>query len=435
MSKILKLVLSVLVIFITKNASSQSQGNSAYSILGVGDVLDESVAAQDMMGGTGVTFANTFYVNNINPALLVKNRTIGGNKYVAFNFGFKGAYKTITQDNNTNKDFGLNLSNLTMAFPVKPWWAMSVSIKPYSSADYVGKTRKQFTGSNFFNVNEYKNAGGVSRVAFTNSFQLAKGLYFGVETQYNFGNIQKDTSTYIENKSSIEIFRYGSRFSYKGASLKTGVAYQQKLNKKWQLNYGAVYQLGSNLKGEQLRIFSVLREDLGSGGVGAYYIQKPDTLSLTNINTDLPSKYKLGISLESNYHWIFAVDYGVTNWVNAKQLDKQAQAIFRNSTELNMGIEWLPNSNSSKYLDQVFYRVGFKQVSSPYVFNNVAVKDKSLSLGLSFPMGFRNPSYIDLGVSVGQRGSDAPGIVKENYTKISFGFSLLSSWFNKPRID
>ncbi len=428
MSKILKFLLFFLGT--TQLAWSQGQGNSPYSVLGIGELTDETTAAQDMMGGTGVSFSNTFYVNQLNPAMLVKNRSVGFTKYVAFCVGFKGGYKVLTQNGNIQENFGLNLNNLTMAFPIKPKWAMSVNIKPFSIADNVSVFEKAFTGANTVKNNyEYRIKGGLSRVSLTNSFQLAKGLYLGIEGQSTFGNILKDTTSSLSG--SAEYFRNTSRINLKGSSVKTGLAYQYKLTKKWNINFGAVYQLGSTLKGENLSIFNVL----ASGGNGLTYIQVPDTLSIRKITTELPSKYKVGISLESFYHWVFAVDYGVTQWIGTKQFDPIAQKMFLDAKELNVGIEWLPNSSSAKYLDQVFYRIGFRQIATPYVINSTQIKDKSFSLGFSVPMGFRNPSYVDLGVSLGRRGVNAPGIIQENYTKISASFSLLSSWFNKPRID
>jgi hypothetical protein len=410
-------------------AWSQGQGNTPYNGFGIGEVTEESTAAQDMMGGTGVSFANSFYVNHINPAMLVKNRTIGLNKYVAFNIGLKGGYKTLNQGNKIQDDFGLNLSNLTMVFPVKPKWAMGVSMRPYSVADQLNTSEKDFAGSNETNIVENRSTGGISRVAFTNSFVLAKGLFWGIEGQANFGNIQRDTTSSIAGSS--EYFRNSGRFNMRGLTAKTGITYQVKLNKKWNLNVGGIYQLGGTIKGEALRVFSVL----GEAGNGPVYIQSPDTLAIYSISTQLPSSYKMGVSLESNYHWVFAAEYGVTRWSGTSNFDPIAKSVLINSKVMNFGMEWLPNASSSKYFNQVFYRMGYKQIGTPYYINNTKIQDKSFSLGMSIPMGFGNPSYVDIAVAIGRRGLNVNNLIQENYTKISVNFSLLSSWFNKPRID
>ena len=421
----------LLIVFTTiyQTSWSQGQGNSPYSTIGIGEVAEESVAAQDMMGGTGVSFSNSFYVNHLNPAMLVKGRTIGLNKYVVFNVGMKGNYKIMQQGTKIQDDFGMNLSNISFVFPIKPKWAMGMSIKPYSIVDNSSKLEKDFLGSNDVNNLEYKSNGGVSRVAFTNSFQIGKHLYWGIEGQYNFGNIQKDTTSFLGGTS--EYFRNSARYSPRGASLKTGLTFQQKLNKDWSLNVGGIYQLGSTLKGEHLRVFSVL----GEYGNGPQYIQDPDTLALTTLSTQIPSKYKFGVSLESSYHWLFAAEYGVTRWNGLTQFDPIANQVMVDSKELNFGMEWLPNKSSTKYIDQFFYRLGYKQIDTPYKIYNTVVKDRAFSLGLSLPMGKVSPSYLDLAVQVGRRGVNANNLIQENYTKVSVSFSLLSTWFTKSRID
>jgi hypothetical protein len=407
----------------------QGQGNSPYNTFGLGEITSETNASQDMMGGTGVSFANSFYVNQLNPALICKNRTIGFNKYVAFNVGMKGSYRIMNQNGKVQENFGMNLSNLTMVFPLTKYWAAGISIKPYSQADHLSLVQKQFEGSSLSNISEYRSQGGLSKVAFTNGFQLAKGLYWGFEGQYLFGNITRDSTSSLSG--SAEYFRNSARTDFGGFSGKTGLAYQAKLNKKWFLNMGAAVQLGANLKGERLGIFSVLAEN----GNGPLYIQKPDTLSITSVKTQAPRNIRAGISLESPYHWVFGVDYNRTLWTGINQFESSAKKALVNSDELSLGLEWMPNNSSSKYLDQVFYRFGYKQGTMPFVINGLQAKDRSVSFGLSLPMGFRSPSYIDLGVAIGKRGSAGTGQIQENYTKISVNFSLLSSWFNKPKIE
>ncbi len=431
MLKIFKLVFVLFTVSIYTTALGQGQGNNPYSVLGIGEEAEETVAAQDMMGGTGVSFTNTFYVNQLNPAMLVKNRTVNSVKYVAFSIGFKGKYNNIQQGNNLQQDFGLNLNNLTLAFPLTPKWATSISFKPYTIAQYTHTAESTFQNSNIRNKYTYKTDGGVSRVTWTNSFQVAKGLFLGIEGQYNFGTVINDTTFNIPN--TYEIYRNSVNTSWRGVSAKGGLTYQMKLNKKWNLNAGGTYQFGSDLTGKELKTFNVLAENQN----GAVFIKSPDTLSLNTIKTGIPSKYRLGLSLESSFHWVFAAEYALTNWNNVTQYDNIANRVFVDSKELNLGVEWLPNSSSPKYFNQVFYRAGFKSTNTPYMIGSTQIKDQSFSLGFSLPMGItnRNPSYFDLSVSLGKRGLTTNGNIQENYTKISANFSLLSNWFAKQRIE
>jgi len=429
MSKVSSVFISLIFTIYSSVCLAQGQGNTPYSAFGIGELADETVASQDMMGGTGVSFGNSFYVNQLNPALVVKNRMIGGFKYVAFQVGLKGNLRNISYQDKIQQGFGMNLNNLTMAFPLLPKWAMSFSVRPYSIVEHNSVFTKTVVGSTEKVTYQYNNSGGISRFSYINSFQPFKGLFVGIEGNYNFGTIYKDTTSYLNSSATIN--RYTSRYSLTGKSVKAGIAYQQKLSKKWQLNVGGTYEISSTLSGKHLRHYSVLAD----AGNGPTIIQAPDTLSLRDISTAIPAKYKVGVSLESPFHWVFAVDYGVTQWDGIKKLDAISSQLLHNAQEINAGIEWLPNSNSTKYFNQVFYRVGFHQAETPYVINKTRIMDRSFSFGMSVPMGFRNPSYVDLGLSIGQRGVNSNGLIQENYFKVSASFSLLSAWFIKPIID
>jgi len=408
----------------------QGQGRSPYSVIGFGELTDETTAVQDMMGGTGVSFGNTFHVNGLNPALTGKDRVVNGLKYVAFNVGGNGYFRNQEQGNMLAQDFGLNLSNLSMAFPVLRQWTIGVNFRPYSIVDNENYIRKAFSGSSSISSYTFTDYGGLSKVGLTNSFNIARGLYAGVEAQYFFGNVVRDTTSMFIT-STQQYNRYTGRSSLKGASLKGGIAYQQKLNKKWKANIGATYQMGTDLKGEYLNVHQLLL--LGNNGIAPS--GTPDTLAMQDFSASIPARYKVGVSLEKTYNWIFAAEYGFTDWESiSRPFDARAAQTLRNSREMNLGIEWIPNVNSAAYFNQVFYRAGFKSVTTPYYMNGIHIKDNSVSFGMSMPLG-KGGSYLDWALAVGSRGTLANNLVKENYARISVSFSLMRDWFHRPRIQ
>lgn len=412
-------------------AFSQGQGNSPYSVIGIGELASQTVAAQDMMGGAGTSFANGFYVNVLNPALVAKNRVVGSYKYVAFNVGLRGNSRNIVQGNNSVQDFGYNLQNLQLSFPLRKDWAMALSLRPYSMVDYKTTTTQQLEtpdGTRTFNyVNQ--STGGISRVSYINSINLFNGLYVGLETSYNFGTIFRDSTRFLNG--SLNQFRSSSRYNLSGANIKLGAAYQLKLSENWRLNSGVSMETSGRLKTKELNTFAIYQDSQN----GSVLSSNPDTLSMSNYDSSTPSQLRLGLSLESPYHWIFAVDYGITNWDAHKPIDDISSRTLGNSRELSLGVEYLPNSSSTKYFNQVFYRLGYYNSDTPYNINGTRVQDNRFSFGMSMPMGFRNPSYIDLGIAFGRRGVNAPGLVEENYIRINTSISLLSPWFLKPKID
>ncbi len=421
----------LLLTLITQFAFAQGQGNNPYSVLGLGEEAGQTNAAQDMMGGTGVSFGNGFYVNTLNPAMMMKNRASGQLKYVSFNVGLKGNYRTISQGNVTQLDYGLNMNDLSLSFPLNNKWAMGFTLNPYTIVDYNNKIVKSITGNSTENiVYENKHSGGITRVGYVNSIRLLKSLYIGLSGYYNFGVINKDSTSYFENAESSQL-RRSTKYNTKGVNGRLGIAYQQKISQNWQINIGGMYEKSANLKTSTLRTFANYLDN----GNGAVLAGIPDTLSYVNSTFTTPDQYRIGVSLESPFHWVFAADYGITKWSTHKSADTWAQKYYTDSKELALGIEWLPKSTSTKFYNQVFYRVGFNSTKTPYVISGKQILDNKFSLGLSVPMGFRNPSYVNIGAAFGRRGTILDNQIRENYVRMSISISLLSPWFIKPKID
>lgn len=406
---------------------SRLTGNSPYSALGFGDIAPAGSIPSDAMGGTGLTFGNGIYVNTLNPAMLVKTR------FVAFNTGLRGQYRAISDGTNSQTDFGTNLSHVMMAFPIKPKWTMSVGLRPHSSVEYESRYTAAIQGTSNSVQYIYKGQGGFSKATIGSGHMIGKSLYLGAEVAYYFGSVSRDTtSRLLLNDGEDYYLRYTDRINANGVGLKTGFMWQQKLSSKWFLNVGGTYELQSRLNGSQLRSLTTLIE----GQNGPQVLKKPDTLSVGTGGLRLPSQYALGISVESPLKWIFAAEYSKQDWTQYRNFLGKAENNLTAGERISVGVEFLPKVTSTAYFDQVFYRIGFQQLKTPYVVNATQVMDRSFSLGLSTPLGFRNLSYIDWGISVGTRGVTGNGLVKENYFKVSLGFSLVDTrWFLKSKID
>lgn len=406
---------------------SRLTGNSPYSALGIGDINSPGSIASDAMGGTGLTFGNGIYVNTLNPAMLVKTR------FVAFSTGIRSQYRAITDGTNTQTDFGANLSHIMMAFPLKPKWTMSLGLRPHSSVEHEARYTAAIQGTTNSVQYIYKGQGGFSKASVGSGHMIGKSLYIGAEGYYYFGSISRDTtSRLLLNDGEDYYLQYRDRINANGLGLKTGFTWNQKLSKKWYLNVGGTYELQSKLKGSQLRSLTTLIE----GQNGPSILKKPDTLSMGTGGLTLPSAYTLGVSVESPLKWIFAAEYSKQDWAQFRNFQGRAEGNLTASEKISVGVEFLPKVTSTAYFNQVFYRVGFQQIKTPYLVNSTQVMDRSFSFGLSTPLGYRNLSYIDWGLSIGTRGVTGNGLVKENYFKISLGFSLIDTrWFIKPRVD
>jgi hypothetical protein len=437
MSKKNNVLLLLIVGFITfYQASAQTSstpkdsrlfGNSPYSAIGIGEVLPSSNIANEAMGGTSLTFANGIYVNTANPAMLTKNR------YLAFNAGLTGNIKKISSETTSQQDFGMNLSHLAFAFPVKSRWSMSVGIRPNTVLDHEARYLKTIVGTTNTVEYTYRGFGGISKATWSNGFLIGKSFHVGTEIGYNFGSFTRDTtSRLLLGDGSDYYLRYSDRTSPKGFSYKAGFVWQNKISSKWNLNIGGTYEGKTNLKADKLRSFTTLT-DAGSGPV---LLAEPDTLQTQSGKFVIPAKYSVGISLESPFKWVFAAEYSIQDWSLFKNFDGKSLSNYTKSETIALGIESIPKATSTKYLNQVFYRIGYKQSKTPYLVNQIQVIDRSFTFGFSIPLAYRSPSYIDLGFAAGSRGKIGSGLVKDTYYRVSIGFSFMDTrWFAKPKID
>ncbi len=413
---------------------AQKSFNSPYSALGIGELYSDAYSDNTAMGSAGVSTGSGFQVNNLNPALWVRNR------FTTFDFGIVGQYKEIQTGTKHQKNAAGNLGYVNLSFPVSTKWNLGVSLKPYSFVGYENTSYKLLPGATIAAFSETKTygTGGINKVSFTNSFQIGKYLSLGLESSYFFGNIRRASEVTLGFASSSNYplppgaeYQVGlnertivSDFSFKGGlALKVPIRKDKKLF--W--NLGGTYSLGSQLNSTRTTSF-----ELTQGGSN---IVAPDTLendlggSLT-----LPAIYQVGTSFEWPFKLILAVDYSYQDWSNYRGFTNTNEGLL-SVGRIHAGAEYLPNFNSLNYFNIVRYRLGFSHGNMPYTINGKQGQDTNLSLGVTFPMGGRYSNYISVAFVGGRRGSASGGMVKETYGKMVLGITLMDRWFVKQKIE
>ena len=120
------------------------------------------------MGEAGVSVSNGFHINNINPALWVRN------KFTMYEFGAISQYKQISAPNASQRDFGANIGYLALSLPVAPKWSVGISLKPYSFVDFESRTNGKVPGTIYNNYYYYSGKGAINKVSLTNAVELGK---------------------------------------------------------------------------------------------------------------------------------------------------------------------------------------------------------------------------------------------------------------------
>jgi hypothetical protein len=303
----------------TLNAHSQGLGNSPYSALGIGELYSKGFAPNNAIGDAGVSSANGFSINAINPALMVKN------KYTTFEVGVLGQYKRLQDLRQSQNDFAGNLGYLALSFPVSDKWSIGLGIRPYSSVDYQQNSYYKIPGTTIYEAqNQYQGQGNLSKVYMSNGFQIGKSFYLGAEASYLFGGVNRAANTQVkigDNRDYIVIRE--DRTSYSDLTVKLGAAWNQKLNKDNYLNFGITYEPKLNLTGSQTSTIGLIN---ASGSP----ITTPDTIKYLGTSITVPSALRVGFSYERPYNLLVAFDYESQQWSNYKGLSNTNDG-FRNA--------------------------------------------------------------------------------------------------------
>ena len=418
------LPLAAIMFFNTSKGSAQGLGNSPYSAIGIGDVQGEAFASNIGTGNAGVASSNGMQINNLNPALWVRNR------FTTFEFGGVGQYKEVRALGASQKDLGINIGFVALALPIKHYWTSGVVIKPHAYVDYSSSALGYIAGTNSPTVYGYKGRGALNKVSFTNAFQLGKYVSVGADLGYLFGNHENSSEVTVITDGTDNTVGLREKVNLKGLTARGGVAlkFPIKSDNKLFLNVGGTYTLGSDVKSRSTSTYDLTKD--------SFLISlAPDTLYKDKSGSmDLPSEYRVGVSLEWPFMLTLSADYAHTDWNSFKNYKNVKSQQVANTNRYSFGAEYIPKMRSQRYFDLVAYRVGFNFGQSPYAPNGTQIDDKSVSLGLGLPMG-SGANTLGLSFVGGERGVVAKNMLRERYLRVVMSLTFSDRWFTKPALD
>lgn len=379
------------------------------------------------MAGVGISNPQYWYLNNINPALLVYNN------FTVLEGGVTGERRTIKGSSGpSEQNTGGNINYLAMGFPIKPGkWTASVGLMPYSYVNYqIGYTQNIIGSSGTVDVTE-TGSGGLNQAFFSNGFRLYKNLSAGVKFIYLFSAIEQEFKNTLVSGSQPAPIIPGIRESsyFRDVNFSTGLAYHiDSIGKKnyYHLNFGLTYDLKSNLNTEFLQ--QVRRYNSTSG-----ILTDSVTIFTSLGNTQLPQIIGGGISFGRPGYWMVGTDVTYSKYSQYRDFRNNA----RNGADVwryAIGAEVTPNPSAiGSYLKRVTYRTGVSVEDMPYLINGNRIRDFGINFGFSLPVG--RFSSLDLGAKVGKRGDLQTTVVEENYFKVYFGVTFNDQWFIKRKFD
>ncbi|WP_439559662.1 OmpP1/FadL family transporter [Dyadobacter sp.] len=426
-SKVLLLTLTLGLGWSCANLNAQGLGNSPYSSLGIGEFYGDAYSDNSGMGQSGVSTASGFQINNLNPALWVRNR------FTTLDVGLVTQYKDITAGSDRQTNFGANLAYLSLSFPVKPRWVIGVNLKPYSFVDYQNEAIKPVIGT--ASVARYitSGKGGINKASITNSVQINKYISVGLESSYFFGNARRSSDVNLvmpgENPDDNYLVSLNQRTTYSDIAFRAGAAVRIPIKKenKLNLNLGGAYSFSTSLNAENTTTFELTQD--------SFPVTLPDTLNNNQSGSlTIPEQYQVGASLEWPFKLILSADYSRQSWSQYRNYNNLSESL-RDVNRIHLGAEYLPRFTSLNYFNLVRYRLGFSYGNTPYVVAGRNVNDTNISLGFTFPMGRGYQNFLSFALIGGQRGNSGAGQVKERYGRAVLGITLLERWFVKQKLD
>ncbi len=423
------LLLPLVALFVWNGSVSfgQGLGNAPYSVLGLGEVQGDALSGSMATGNAGVASSNGMQINNLNPALWVRNR------YTTFEFGGIAQFKRIEAPGSNQADLGANIGFLAIAFPVNPKWTTGLSLKPYSYIDYSNSATGMVAGTVYPTVYNYSGKGAVNKVAFTNGFQIGKYVSLGLEAYYLFGNVRQSSEvTILTGDGEDNTVGLDEKLNMKNFSVRGGAAVRIPVRKdnKLFVNLGGTYSLGNDLAVRRTSTYVLTRDSFP-----LYPSTSGDTLEKESKgHIGLPSQYRVGASLEWPFLLTLSADYEYTNWTAFKSYKDPKSEQLSDVGRFSFGAEYIPKMRSTRYWDLIAYRAGINFGQSPYTPNGNQLNETNISLGLGLPIG-RGASTLSLAFVGGQRGVLVSNAIRERYVRMVLAWSFTDLWFVKQKID
>ncbi|MDW7693667.1 hypothetical protein R9C00_02840 [Flammeovirgaceae bacterium SG7u.111] len=404
------------------SVSVLAQGaNSPYSILGLGHLQHMGNIANNGMGGIGVSNSHALQSNTLNPANLVSN------KIVYFDASMMGEFRQTERGDSKQTDFGGNLMHLSFGFPVTRNWTMGFGLRPVTLVNYEISTYEKLPNTPTFVEYEYLGDGGITQAYFSNGIMLVKGLSVGLEATYNFGSINRQTRSNLDDGSNEYTVGIFNRRSFSQITFLPGIRYAAQVGEKFFVNLGGTYKMSTEYA---VRDFEAIERRSASSDARIV----SDTLMDVRSKVKMPSALNMGVSIEIPYKFVFGVDVSLQKWTDFTETDGANP--YKDAMEVRSGLEWTPDYTSvSSYLKRVSYRIGGAYKELPYEWNDKVLNDYSASMGMSFPMG-RGYSTLNLALIYGVLGNGDNTSIKEQYARFNFGLTINDpNWFIRRRIN
>ena len=393
--------------------------NSPYTRYGFGQLSTMELGANKGMGGVGIGLHNSNQINLLNPASYAAVDTLTflldiGMSLHNTNFA-EGGVKMNAR--NTTFDY------LAMQFRLMPKLGMTIGMTPFSNIGYNfsnSQTIRDDEDGEVITTNRYHGSGGLRQVTAGLGWAPFKGLAVGANLSYLYGEIYH----YIYNQyTGAEVDTYTKQYQADITTYKIDFGAQHLTTfGKNKLVLGATYQLGHTIDDNGYIINAT------STSVNASY----DTLQVTTFS--IPASIGLGLSYTYDDRLTLAADYSMQQYSTANFFGYKGTDYHRAS----LGFEYIPERITRKLFRRARYRAGLHYATSHYLIGeHRGPTEYGASIGIGLPImnGWNAKSIVNISGQAVHVRPNVPGMITENYLRLSIGLSFNESWFDKWKVQ
>lgn len=418
--------------------SGEYMAYTPYSIFGIGDLYQQGSAYHRSMAGVGIASRDVRYLNSLNPASLPVRDTLS----FMLDFSLLNSNTIYKQGGISSARNITNIGSMTMSFPIVRNLAMMVGVSPYSAGGYGYSVKETDPAiiANTGNITYYDYGQGAMYKLYGGlGYAITKTLSIGAEADYIFGNYGKYFTEKFE-QAGINSVQDSYALNLRSFTGKFGLQYEQKLNTKTKLGFGATYTLGSDLKG------TVDYKHQSVGTAETFTVSsKSDTLGANSASVRLASELGVGVSLNIEDRIRAEINYSYADWTGTGMgtasgfANPDCKTPFAAGVRhsFRAGVEYTPDRFNVRYhWKRYSYRAGTYYTTEYYKVAGNEIGTFGITFGATLPV---RETYlhngISLGVDMGQRGTTKAGLVRERYIRFCVGLNLHDIWFQKRRYE
>ncbi|WP_338350500.1 hypothetical protein [Nonlabens tegetincola] len=399
----------------------QSRTSSPYSFFGLGQQTFKGTIENRSMGGLR-THLDSIHTTLNNPA------TYGKIKLINYGVGLlhTETWASTESENDTYDSTSLEYLNVSIPLGNNAKTGIGFGLVPFKS---VGYTIGDLTDTEYYN---FTGEGSITRAYFGVGHELTKNLSIGAELRYNFGQ-ETNSSSVLTNQ-----VQFGSNETnetdFSGLSYNLALHYEKNIGDEHSLQASIVYSPESKLVAKSTSVLANFSFTPGTGE-SLFNARDPEE---NEEDLTLPSELTVGLNYGKLRSWMIGGEFSMRGESSLSNRSfSPNNSSFKDAISLRAGGYYIPNFNSlTSYWQRVTYRFGARFEETGLVLNNEDINEFGISFGMGLPIGGnRSFSNANIGLELGQRGTENAGLIKETFASLSISLSLNDRWFIKRKYN